>query len=139
MANALRSEFLGATLTRTEISQTRGAERVQTQALFNKKTAKKVEKKVEKKVQKVQKTATKTASKATKQVKKAASGKRTKGWFGEAGGAQGLDKWYGKYLQDPSSCSFLYFTSNTIVDDHTCMACRPFTRPVPAGRPSRPI
>ena len=105
MANALRSEFLGATLKRTEISQTRGAERVQVQALFNKKTAKKVEKKVAK----VQKSASKTASKATKQVKKAASGKRTKGWFGEAGGAQGLDKWYGELSHDPSSTSLQYF------------------------------
>lgn len=96
MANALRSEFLGATLKRTEVSQTKSVERVQTQALFNKKTAKKAEKSV----QKAQKTATRTATKVVKQAKKAASGKKTKGWFGEEGGAQGLDKWYGK-LHDP--------------------------------------
>ncbi|CAL8463008.1 g2542 [Coccomyxa elongata] len=102
MANALRSEFLGATLKRTEVSQTKAAERVQTQALFSKKGAQKQAKKAEKQVKKVQKTATKQASKAVSQVKKAAGGKRTKGWFGEEGGAQGLDKWYG-----PSRALFL--------------------------------
>lgn len=104
MANALRSEFLGATLKRTEVSQTKAAERVQTQALFSKKGAQKgaqkQAKKAESTVKKVQKTATKQASKAVSQVKKAAGGKRTKGWFGEEGGAQGLDKWYGE-LRNP--------------------------------------
>ena len=108
MANALRSEFLGATLKRTEVSQTKAAERVQTQALFNKKGAQKQVKKAEKQVKKVQKTATKQASKAVSQVKKAAGGKRTKGWFGEAGGAQGLDKWYGE-LRNPQNSLYRFF------------------------------
>ncbi len=92
MANVLRSDFLGASLKRTEVSQTKAAERVQTQAIFGKKAAKKAEKTATK----VQKSATKVAKQATKQVKKAASGKKTKGWFGGVGGAQDLDKWYGE-------------------------------------------
>jgi hypothetical protein len=92
MANVLRSEFLGASLKRTEVSQTKAAERVQTQAVFGKKTAKKAEKTASK----VQKTASKVTKKATQQIKKATGGKRTKGWFGGVGGAQDLDKWYGK-------------------------------------------
>lgn len=104
MANALRSEFLGASLKRTEVSQTKVAERVQTQAIFGRKSAKKAEQtasKVQSKVQKtagkVQKQATKVQKQATKQVKKAtAGGKRTKGWFGGVGGPQDLDRWYGE-------------------------------------------
>lgn len=118
MANVLRSEFLGASLQRTEMKSARAAERVQTQALFNKKaspkkaasqakgTVKSVQKKVQKSVQKAvpQKAAQafkKGPQKAVKAVKKATGGKGTKGWFGGVGGASDLDRWYGEYTECP--------------------------------------
>jgi len=102
MANVLRSEFLGATLQRKDVSHAKPAEKVQTQALFQKK-AKKVEQKAgglvkqaKKQVSQVQKTATKQTKKVTKQAKSVAGSKKTKGWLGNAGGAEDLDRWYGK-------------------------------------------
>ncbi len=117
MANALRSDFLGASLKRTEVSQTKAAERVQTQAIFGKpKAAKKAESKVQKTATKVQKTASKVQKQATKQVKKVASGKKTKGWFGGVGGAQDLDKWYGKAIDsDIRTASFALITYCTMI------------------------
>ena len=53
------------------------------------KAAKKVQKQAPKKVQK------QAPKKPAKQLKKGAS-KATRGWFGGAGGAQSLDKWYGR-------------------------------------------
>lgn len=119
MANALRSDFLGATLQRSGMSSAKMAERVQTQAFFSSKAPKKAEKaakvapkkaekavkQIEKKVQKAVPQAKKVvpqvqkkAAQVTKQVKKAASGKSTKGWFGGQGGASDLDRWYGEYF-----------------------------------------
>ena len=113
MANALRSEFLGKALQRSEMSSAKAAERVQTQALFNKKTTKTATKQVKKVEQKaksalpqlnklkkavpqLQKKAGQAQKSVTKQAKKATSGKSSKGWFGGAGGASDLDKWYGE-------------------------------------------
>lgn len=108
MANVLRSEFLGSALqSRTAISS-KPAQKVQTQALFKKaeKTAKRVGSQVTQKAKgaagKAQKTAKKSApspfKKAQKAVSKASgSSRKTKGWLGGVGGAQGLDKWYGEY------------------------------------------
>lgn len=63
------------------------------------KTAKKVQKQAPKKVQKA---APKAIKSPKKQLKKGAS-KATKGWFGDAGGAQSLDKWYGEALVSSAS------------------------------------
>lgn len=52
----------------------------------------------------------KAAKKAVKKavpatIKRSASG--TKGWLGGEGGAQNLDKWYGKCSPHPRSCRYL--------------------------------
>ena len=44
---------------------------------------------------KVQKAAPKASKKPAKALKKGAS-KATRGWLGDTGGAQSLDKWYGR-------------------------------------------
>jgi hypothetical protein len=155
MANALRSEFLGKTLQRTEMSSAKAAERVQTQALFNKKATKtatkqvkqvqkkaqkavpQLQKKVQKAVPQLQKKATQVQKSATKQVKKAASGKSTKGWFGGVGGASDLDRWYGECLnQSPFSISS---TEEGIGADVFVPGRRPLSRAVPARRPAGPF
>ena len=108
MANVLRSEFLGSALQSRTATSSKPAQRVQTQALFKKaeKTAKRqgsgIAQKAKQATSKVQKSAKKSApspiKKAQKAVSRASSGKKTKGWLGGAGGAQGLDKWYGKCI-----------------------------------------
>ena len=107
MANVLRSEFLGSALQSRSASSSKPAQRVQTQALFNfkkaqkdvKREASKVTQKAKKATSKVQKSAKKSAPSPFKKAQKAVSGsgKKTKGWLGGAGGAQGLDRWYGEY------------------------------------------
>lgn len=57
-----------------------------------KKAQKKVQKAAPRAAQKVKKQAPAKAKKAV------GGGGRTKGWFGGAGGAQDLDKWYGELL-----------------------------------------
>ena len=106
----LRSEFLGSALQSRTATSSKPAQRVQTQALFKKaeKTAKRqssgIGQKAKQAVSKVQKSAKKSAPKSApspiKKAQKAVSrgGKKTKGWLGGAGGAQGLDKWYGKFI-----------------------------------------
>ena len=104
----LRSEFLGSALQSRTATSSKPAQRVQTQALFKKaeKTAKRqgsgIAQKAKQATSKVQKSAKKSApspiKKAQKAVSRASGGKKTKGWLGGAGGAQGLDKWYGKYI-----------------------------------------
>jgi len=107
MANVLRSEFLGSALQSRTATSSKPAQKVQTQALFKKaeKTAKRVGSQVTQKAKgaagKAQKTAKKSApspfKKAQKAVSKASGSRKTKGWLGGVGGAQGLDKWYGEY------------------------------------------
>ncbi|KAK9829526.1 hypothetical protein WJX72_006332 [[Myrmecia] bisecta] len=105
MATAMRTEFLGSSLKRTEAAPSQAsAPRVQVQAIFKKKAA--PQKASQKATQVVKKAATqvkRAAPAAPKPVKKAASAVRkaspgrkgTKGWLGGAGGADNLDKWYG--------------------------------------------
>ena len=163
MANALRSDFLGKALQRSEMSSAKVAERVQTQALFNKKTTKTATKQVKKVEQKaksavpqlkkavpqlkkavpqlkkaapqLQKKATQVQKSVTKQAKKATSGKATKGWFGGTGGASDLDKWYGEYMD--RSCLRIDFIC--IEAECAVPGRRPIARSIPPRRPPGPF
>jgi hypothetical protein len=89
----MRSEFMGTTLKKEASTKTHAAGKVQTQALF-KKAAKAAP--VKKATAVIKKTA-KAAPAPVKKAAKAASGKRTKGWFGGEGGPGDLGRWYGEF------------------------------------------
>jgi light-harvesting complex II chlorophyll a/b binding protein 5 len=117
MATAMRTEFLGTSLKRTEVAPSKAsAPRLQVQAIFKKKPAqeaqnakksatqvlRKAQTQVKKAAPSIKKAAPAPAKKAQTQVRRVAnqvqrkSGTRaTKGWLGGAGGPDNLDKWYG--------------------------------------------
>ena len=144
MANVLRSEFLGSALQSRTATSSKPAQRVQTQALFKKaeKTAKRAGSQVTQKAKGAASKAQKTAKKSTKsapspfkKAQKAVSGssKKTKGWLGGAGGAQGLDKWYGEYPQRVLVvCECIAGERGA---DETWTARRSLSRTVPSRRP----
>ena len=148
MANILRSDFLGTALQSSTASSSKPAQRVQTQALFKKaeKTAKRQASSVTQKAkgavgkaQKTAKKAQKTAPSPIKKAQKAVSGnsKRTKGWLGGAGGAQGLDKWYGECNRQ---CKTMPIVNQRWQHaDKPVAVRRSFSRTLPSRRPPRPL
>lgn len=128
MATSMRSGFLGTSLKdsrKVETAKAARSQNLQVQALFGglKKAVGKGEKEAGKAAGKASKFGKKAAQKApappklaarkgTQTVKKAAKkspakggSKRTAGWLGGEGGAQGLDKWYGKPFRE----QYLFF------------------------------
>ena len=116
MATSLRSGFLGTSLKdskKVETAKAARSQNLQVQALFKglQKAAGKGEKEASKAAGKASKFGKKVQQKAPaspklaakkgtqavkKTAKKAGGSKRTGGWLGGEGGAQGLDKWYGE-------------------------------------------
>ncbi len=120
----MRSGFLGTSLRdsrKVETAKAARSQNLQVQALFDglkkavgkgekeagkaagkaSKFGKKIQQKAPAKPKLAAKKGTQTFKKAAKKGTQAAKGggsRRTGGWLGGAGGAQGLDKWYGKHL-----------------------------------------